>query len=135
MASTRVRSMAMAPSLRRENRERRTLEVMVGLYCRETHGRGSGLCVPCQRLLGYAFERIENCPWGDEKPTCANCSVHCYRAEERLQILEQMRYAGPRMLKRHPVLAILHLIDKGRASDLESLRAHRDRRRPQTDAS
>jgi len=127
--------MAMANSLRRENRERRTLEVMVRLYCRESHAQESDLCAHCQHLLDYAFERIENCPWGDDKPTCANCSVHCYRAEERMQILQQMRYAGPRMLRRHPVLAILHLLDKGRASDLESLRAHRDRRRLQADAS
>ena len=127
--------MAKVNSSKRESRERRTLEAMVRLYCRESHGQDQDLCEPCQGLLAYAFERIENCPWGDGKPTCANCSVHCYRAEERMQIVEQMRYAGPRMLRRHPILAILHLLDKGRASDLESLRVHRDRRRLQADPS
>jgi hypothetical protein len=29
----------------------------------------------------------------------------------RGQVREVMRYAGPRMLLRHPVLAVLHLLD------------------------
>jgi hypothetical protein len=37
--------------------------------------------------------------------------VHCYQREIRAQVREVMRYAGPRMLLRHPILAITHLID------------------------
>jgi len=37
--------------------------------------------------------------------------VHCYKAEMRDKIQTVMRYAGPRMMKHHPILAIFHLID------------------------
>jgi len=37
--------------------------------------------------------------------------VHCYAPEMREKIKEVMRYAGPRMLLSHPILAIAHLID------------------------
>ena len=49
--------------------------------------------------------------FGDAKPTCANCLVHCYKAEMRTRAREMMRWSGPRMLIAHPVLAILHLLD------------------------
>ena len=37
--------------------------------------------------------------------------VQTYRPEPREQMREVMRFAGPRMLARHPWLAILHLLD------------------------
>ena len=43
--------------------------------------------------------------FGDDKPTCANCKVHCYSEAMRERVRDVMRYAGPRMLWRHPVLA------------------------------
>ena len=49
--------------------------------------------------------------FGDAKPTCANCTVHCYSADRREQVRVVMRWAGPRILFRHPVLGILHLLD------------------------
>ena len=49
--------------------------------------------------------------FGDAKPTCANCAVHCYKANMRERVRAAMRWAGPRMLWRHPVLAIRHMID------------------------
>jgi len=36
--------------------------------------------------------------------------VHCYKPERRKQIQQVMRYAGPRMLRSHPLLAIRHLL-------------------------
>jgi hypothetical protein len=50
--------------------------------------------------------------WYQEgKPTCAQCPIHCYKPAMREQIRDVMRYAGPRMLRRHPILAIRHLLD------------------------
>ena len=40
-----------------------------------------------------------------------NCPIHCYAKAEREQMREVMRHSGPRMLLRHPVLAIRHLLD------------------------
>ncbi len=36
--------------------------------------------------------------------------MHCYRPEMRQRVRDVMIFAGPRMLLRHPVLALLHLV-------------------------
>ena len=51
-------------------------------------------------------------PYGEGKPTCAKCPIHCYKRVQREQAREIMRYAGPRMTYRHPWLALTHLLDK-----------------------
>ncbi|MGC9520836.1 MAG: nitrous oxide-stimulated promoter family protein [Anaerolineae bacterium] len=102
----------MATDSPRMRREARTLTAMVRLYCRGHHGsQREELCPSCQQLLDYALQRLSKCPFQETKPTCANCPIHCYRPEEREQIRAVMRYAGPRMLLHHPLLAIMHLID------------------------
>ena len=93
-------------------RERLTMAKMVGVYCSRQHDSAKGvLCAECQEFLNYAEVRLQKCPYGDDKPTCANCPVHCYKPAQREQAREIMRYAGPRMLLRHPVLAIAHQLD------------------------
>jgi hypothetical protein len=57
----------------------------------------------------YAQERIARCPFGDGKPVCNKCTVHCYNPEMRARVQTVMRYAGPRMFWHHPILAIRHL--------------------------
>lgn len=80
------------------------------IYCRSQHGSRE-LCEECTSLLNYADKRLEYCRFGEEKPTCANCTVHCYRPAEREKIKEVMRTAGPMMLLRHPMMTIMHLLD------------------------
>jgi hypothetical protein len=93
-------------------RERATMTKMIGIYCAGHHDSSGGeLCSTCQDFLDYAELRLQKCPYGDEKPTCANCPVHCYKPARRVQAREIMRYAGPRMLLRHPILAIAHQLD------------------------
>jgi len=92
-------------------RERKTIEAMVRLYCRDHHHSGGRLCNECQALLDYARQRLDRCPFAEDKPTCAKCTIHCYRPDMRAQVREVMRYAGPRMISRHPILAIRHLLD------------------------
>lgn len=92
-------------------REKKTIQAMVSLYCRGRHGTRHGLCEDCQGLLAYAQCRLDRCPFGDEKSPCVDCDIHCYRADRREEVRVVMRYAGPRMLWHHPVLAILHLRD------------------------
>ena len=97
---------------KRLERERRTIEKMVGIYCADHHGGSdASLCEECREFLDYAEVRLQKCPYGDDKPTCANCPIHCYKTARRQQVREIMRYAGPRMLLRHPVLAITHKLD------------------------
>ena len=82
---------------------------MLHIYCRAQHGTAGELCQDCAGLLAYARERIAKCPFGIEKPVCNHCTVHCYKPVLREQIQNVMRFAGPRMPTRHPLLAIRHL--------------------------
>ncbi|MFO1312344.1 MAG: nitrous oxide-stimulated promoter family protein [Burkholderiales bacterium] len=92
-------------------RELATLRAMVTLHCHARHGVRDGLCAECDALMTYATRRLDRCVFGDDKPTCANCKVHCYNAAMRETVREVMRFAGPRMLLRHPLLAVAHLRD------------------------
>ena len=88
------------------------MAAMIECYCRDHHGtNGHALCQECQGLLDYASIRLERCRFGDAKPTCANCPVHCYQSKRRDQVKTVMRYAGPRMLWQHPILAVCHWLD------------------------
>ncbi len=86
------------------------MRAMVRIYCRAHHG-GDKLCAECSELLEYAFCRLDRCPFGAEKPTCANCPIHCYKPAMRDRVKVVMRYAGPRMTLRHPILAAFHILD------------------------
>ena len=84
---------------------------MVNIYCHGMHGTGAILCPDCIEFLAYADDRLERCRFGEEKPTCAKCPVHCYRRYRREQARTIMRYAGPRMLWKHPILCLNHWLD------------------------
>jgi len=96
---------------KRLERELRTIRAMVRIYCRRHHGGRGELCAECAELLDYARQRLERCPFGEEKPTCVRCPIHCYKPSQRERARAVMRFAGPRMLWRHPILAIRHLLD------------------------
>ncbi|MEO8674051.1 MAG: nitrous oxide-stimulated promoter family protein [Casimicrobiaceae bacterium] len=106
-------------------RELTTLSAMIGIYCHDLHGEDHGLCEECVSLLAYATRRLDRCVFGDDKPTCANCTVHCYSATLREHVRIVMRYAGPRMMWRHPILALRHLIDGRRAAPTLPKTSHR----------
>lgn len=96
----------------RLNREDRTVAAMIELYCQQNHHSAPGeLCAECAELRAYTRARLKRCPFQGDKPTCANCAVHCYRPDMRERVRQVMRYSGPRMLLRHPLLAIIHLLD------------------------
>ena len=117
----------------RIEKEKQTVQAMICLYCKgNKHGRedvstsaetrnasdanrtpsvNPSLCPQCQSLLEYSLSRLERCPFGNAKPSCARCHVHCYKPNMRKQIRNVMRYSGPRMLFYNPVLALCHLWD------------------------
>ena len=95
----------------RLNREWKTMEAMITIHCRDHHGAMVSLCAECQGLLDYAGVRLERCRFGAEKPTCANCPVHCYQRTRREQVKAVMRYAGPRMVWEHPLMSLRHWLD------------------------
>jgi len=99
----------------RLKREFKTMRRMVEIHCRDHCDANTGTpCPECSEFLAYAERRLEKCPYGDDKPVCAKCPVHCYRKQRREQAREIMRYAGPRMMLRHPWLALMHMFDKFR---------------------
>jgi Nitrous oxide-stimulated promoter len=99
-------------------REKKTVRVMVGMYCRAHHPGGPRPCAECSSLLDYALRRIERCRFAAAKPVCSKCRVHCYQAERREAIRQVMRYAGPRMLLSHPLLALRHLEEARRSAPI-----------------
>lgn len=118
--------MASSVSGPRIRREKKTVALMIALYCRKVHGgrqrndprhqqtvrdAGTSLCAECDELHRYAEQRLDRCRFGEDKTTCLACPVHCYATVQREQIRRVMAYSGPRMLGYHPILAIRHLLD------------------------
>lgn len=98
--------------------EYKTVSHMLQIYCKAHCGdvaRNGGLCQQCSALVDYAEQKLDRCPYGETKPDCGRCPIHCYKPEPREQIREAMRYAGPRMMLYHPIEALLHLIDTKRS--------------------
>lgn len=95
----------------RLKREKETLRAMVSLYC-EGQGHGAPPCGDCRALLDYAAERLSACKFQREKPFCSKCATPCYKPEMRERIRAVMRYAGPRMIWHHPVMALRHLLQR-----------------------
>jgi len=116
----------------RLKREHDTLVCMTRIYCDHHHDdpAGARLCPECAKLMRYAEKRLEKCPYGSDKPTCANCPIHCYKPAQREMARQVMRFAGPRMTWRHPWRALNHVFDKlRRVKHPMKMRAELRRRR------
>jgi len=92
----------------RIEREKATVSAMIRHYCRKNHAT-KNICPSCSELQNYAILRLDKCQFGNEKPTCKTCPVHCYSKEKKQKIKEIMSFSGPAMLYHHPVLAFYHL--------------------------
>lgn len=96
----------------RIDREKKTIDRMVHLFCKAHHNTKKGeLCPECNEFLSYAFMRLDKCPFQEEKSTCGKCLVHCYQPQMREKARTVMRYSGPRLLLHNPVLALHHVFD------------------------
>jgi hypothetical protein len=92
-------------------KEKKTIAIMIQIFCSAHHGTGNRLlCPACTELLDYAKERLSKCPYGDDKGVCSKCKIHCYKPDMRKHITEVMRFSGPKMVTKHPLLAIDHLL-------------------------
>jgi hypothetical protein len=103
---------ANASQRRRLEREKRTIRAMIAIYCGGHHPAATDRpCPECRELLDYALARLERCVFGGLKLACAKCPIHCYKPAMRDRVRAVMRYAGPRMLLRHPIMALWHQFD------------------------
>lgn len=93
----------------KREQEKKTVGAMIEIYCHGVHkSRRGTLCKECERLADFARLRTDCCPFMETKTFCSACKVHCYPMEKREQMKKVMRYAGPRMLFRHPILVMRH---------------------------
>lgn len=106
---------------KRREREKRTISQMVAIYCvgnhpadsrTETSYAGESVCLDCKTIDDYCVLRTDRCRQMDTKTSCEECPYHCYAPAERERIRAVMRYAGPRMIKHHPIAAVRHLLKK-----------------------
>ena len=99
----------------RLKREHATLVCMTDIYCAHHHEQySSGPCESCVELMNYSATPLAKCPYGQNKPTCTNCPIHCYKKQPREQVRAIMRFSGPRMAIRHPWRSLQHLADQFR---------------------
>lgn len=56
-----------------------------------------------QALNAYADKRLTSARLLRNKPACKQCPVPCYQPAKREEMKQIMRWAGPRMLWRHPI--------------------------------
>ena len=96
--------------MKKIEREKRTIEFMIGFYCRHKL-HSDKITADYAELLAYAQKRLDNCVFGNAKGTCKKCPIHCYKKEMRQRMREVMRWSGPRMLLYAPHLAVAHFID------------------------
>jgi predicted amidophosphoribosyltransferase len=100
----------MSDDYSRMEKEVRTVERMIDIFCQGQHGKPDGLCRECRTLFDYVIQRLQRCPLRENKPRCSQCPVHCYKPDMREKIRAVMKYAGPRMLFRHPLLSVGHYL-------------------------
>jgi len=102
---------------------KKTIHTMISMYCKANHskitGKNNGLCKDCLEVEKYSLSKLKLCPYGSKKPNCPKCPVHCYSKEKREKILLIMRYSGPRMIFKHPILSIYHLFNNFRQVTLK----------------
>jgi len=89
--------------------EKKVFEKMVLIYCKNNHQKKPP-CDNCKEILKYGLGKIENCYYGENKPFCSKCKIHCYKDDMKKKVKEIMRYSGPRIFFYHPLISLKHLI-------------------------
>lgn len=106
---------------KRREREKKTISQMIAMHCAGIHPAeshteqafcGDPICPACAELDAYAVLRTQRCRKMDIKTSCEECGNHCYAPEMREKIRAAMRYSGPRMITKHPIAAVRHLLGK-----------------------
>ena len=95
----------------RVQKEADTVRIMIDMYCKGNHSSNVVFCKECEELATYAESRALNCKFGNKKPVCGKCKIHCYKPSMREEIKKVMRYSGPRMIIKHPVVLAKHAVD------------------------
>jgi len=99
--------------------EKKTIEAMIDIYCKGNHynknkngTRAYTRCPICLEQATYALKKIDQCPYKENKPVCSKCLVKCYNVKHKDNIKQVMRYSGPRIIVKHPLLLIRYIFRK-----------------------
>ena len=96
------------------DKDRRVLEAMGSIYCQGNHADAQkdegGMCPECRATIENTLSRAASCPYGHQ-----DCKTHCQRGDAQIRIKAIMRYAAPKMMFRHPIMAFEYLRKKLRA--------------------
>ena len=65
--------------------QKRIVRNMISLYSRHKTGTYK-LNGSYKELAEYCERRLDHCYWGNKKPSCKNCSIHCYNKAKREEI-------------------------------------------------
>lgn len=97
----------------RIDREKKTIKLMIDIYCHKKHGNNNGkLCEECAELLEYAHKRLSFCKFGENKSTCSRCPIHCYKKDMKEKVKEVMKFSGPRLIIYNPIELVRHTLNK-----------------------
>lgn len=88
--------------------DKETIDFMVRLYCKH-HLKTREVPQEYLDLIDYACKRLERCRFGERKPACKDCPIHCYKPELREKTKEIMRWVGPRMIFYAPKATFRHI--------------------------
>lgn len=92
--------------------EKKTVNAMIEIYYKRYQDEAHQ--VEKDDVVSYAMARLNYCRFGEEKPTCKVCPVHCYKKSYKDKMQQIMRYSGPRMLVYHPVMSMEHFMKEWR---------------------
>lgn len=95
----------------RIEKEKKTIELMINIYCNKKHKHKDGLCNECSELLEYANKRLDFCKFGNDKIFCSKCPIHCYKKDMKLKIKEVMKFSGPRLIIYRPIEFMRHIFE------------------------
>jgi hypothetical protein len=91
--------------------EKTIVKAMIEIYCKANHN-AVRMCEDCNKLIEYALLRTEKCRYQENKPACKRCPTHCYNIENRNKIKEIMRFSRKKILLKHPILSVKHVINR-----------------------
>lgn len=98
--------------------DRDTLLGLFKIYCAHEHAdkaegiENDSLCPSCRVSLDYSLERTLTCKLKGSGQLCSSCPVHCFEPDQRENIRKIMRFSGPRLIWKSPLLAIRYVLLK-----------------------
>ena len=85
-----------------------TIRIMTEIFCHAHHDTKEGMCPECEDFYLYAVKRLACCPFGEKKPVCGSCKIHCFGKGYKEKAKEIMAFSGPRLILKHPYLSFRH---------------------------